>query len=204
MIWAAVSWYCAGPIIALNGRITASDYVDSLSNQVYPVVQMLLPNNDAIFQDDGRFAHNTARIVQSWIEKHEDALQISSLSSTIARLEYRWTTVVGCREYGEKQIISSISEATTRCSSWRVVQCSTSDSSELTWVYSKKDADRITSKQWSNSLLIKKCVSFTTVSIFFVHPMSIIHVLLCAQYVRYVHNCTEYSYTQFGSLNDFS
>jgi len=32
MIWAAVSWYCAGPIIALNGRITASDYVDSLSN----------------------------------------------------------------------------------------------------------------------------------------------------------------------------
>ena len=51
-IWAALSWCYAGPISALNGRITASDYVDSLGNQVYPVVQLLLPNNDVIFQDD--------------------------------------------------------------------------------------------------------------------------------------------------------
>jgi len=27
-------------------RITASDYVDILGNQVHPVIQMLLPNND--------------------------------------------------------------------------------------------------------------------------------------------------------------
>jgi hypothetical protein len=51
-IWAALSWCCAGPIIALNGRITASDYVDSLDNQVYPVVQLLFPNSYVIFQDD--------------------------------------------------------------------------------------------------------------------------------------------------------
>jgi len=50
MIWAALSWYCAGPTITLNGRITASDYVDSLGNQVYPVVQKLFPNNDVIFK----------------------------------------------------------------------------------------------------------------------------------------------------------
>jgi len=50
MIWAALSWYCAGPIITLNGRITATDYVDSLGNQVYPVVKMLFPNNDVIFK----------------------------------------------------------------------------------------------------------------------------------------------------------
>jgi len=30
MIWAAMSWYSAGPIVTLNGRITASDYVDTL------------------------------------------------------------------------------------------------------------------------------------------------------------------------------
>jgi hypothetical protein len=35
----------------LNGQITASDYVDILDSQVHPVVQVLLPNNDAIFQD---------------------------------------------------------------------------------------------------------------------------------------------------------
>jgi len=28
MIWAALSWYTADPIITLNGEITASDYID--------------------------------------------------------------------------------------------------------------------------------------------------------------------------------
>jgi len=33
-IWAAISWYYAGPIIALKGRLTSSDYVDIIVNQV--------------------------------------------------------------------------------------------------------------------------------------------------------------------------
>jgi len=41
--------YSAGPKITLNGQITASNYVDILDNQVHPMVQMLLPNNDVIF-----------------------------------------------------------------------------------------------------------------------------------------------------------
>ena len=48
IISAAISWYSAGPIITLNGWITASDYMDILGNQVHPVVPMLFPNNDAI------------------------------------------------------------------------------------------------------------------------------------------------------------
>jgi len=61
MIWTAISWYSA-----MNGRITASDYADILSNQVNPMDQMLLPNNDAIFQDDSSPTHtHTARSVQS-------------------------------------------------------------------------------------------------------------------------------------------
>ena len=74
IIWAAISWYSAGPIITLNGQIAASDYVDILGYQVRLVVQMFLPNNDAIFQDDIPLMH-TARSVQSWFEEHEDALQ---------------------------------------------------------------------------------------------------------------------------------
>jgi len=73
-IWAATSWYSAGPIITLNGQIAASDFVDVLGNQVRPVVQMFLPNNDAVFQDDILPMH-TARSVHSWFEEHEDALQ---------------------------------------------------------------------------------------------------------------------------------
>ena len=48
----AKSWYSAGPLITLNVRNIASDYVDSLSNQVHPTVQMLFPKNIAVFRHD--------------------------------------------------------------------------------------------------------------------------------------------------------
>jgi hypothetical protein len=38
MIWAAISWYPAGPINDPNSRITATDYVDILGNQQHPMV----------------------------------------------------------------------------------------------------------------------------------------------------------------------
>jgi hypothetical protein len=48
--------------------------VDILFNQVHPLVEILFPNNDAVFQVDNLPIH-TARSVQSWFEEHEDALQ---------------------------------------------------------------------------------------------------------------------------------
>jgi hypothetical protein len=49
VIRATISWYTAGPIITLHGRITTSDYMDILGNQVHRMVQILFPNNDANF-----------------------------------------------------------------------------------------------------------------------------------------------------------
>ena len=60
MIRAAISWYSAGPIIELNGQITANDYVDILGHHVHLTVQMLRLNNDAIFKDGNSPLH-TAR-----------------------------------------------------------------------------------------------------------------------------------------------
>jgi len=74
MIQAAISWYSAGPIITVNGRITAIDYMVILGNPVHPMVQMVFSNNDAIFQDDNSLIH-TAISVQSWCEEHENVLQ---------------------------------------------------------------------------------------------------------------------------------
>jgi len=74
MIWAAISWYSAGPIITPNGPIITSDYVDILGNPVHPMVQMFLCNNDVIFQEDNLLTH-TARSVQSWSEEHKYAFQ---------------------------------------------------------------------------------------------------------------------------------
>jgi len=73
MVWAAISWYSAGPIIRLHGRITSGDYVDILGNQVHPMIQTIFPNGDAVFQDDNAPIH-TSRAVQSWFEEHESEL----------------------------------------------------------------------------------------------------------------------------------
>jgi hypothetical protein len=47
VVWAAISWYSAGPLIALNSRITASDCLDILGNQVHRVVRTFT-NTDAV------------------------------------------------------------------------------------------------------------------------------------------------------------
>ncbi len=91
----------------------------------------------------------------------------SSLASRIPQLKYNQTTVVSFIEQGEKQIPSIISQVTRR----RVVQYSNRDYSELTRVCFKKDTSCITGILLKNSISIKKCVSFTVVSIIFVHPL---------------------------------
>ena len=73
VIWAGIAWYSDGPIITVNGEITASEYVDILGNQVYQMVE-IFPNINAVFQDDSLPIHTT-RSFQFWFEVHEDALQ---------------------------------------------------------------------------------------------------------------------------------
>jgi hypothetical protein len=71
MIWAVISWYSAGPLIALNGRITANDYMHSVGGQLQYLTVQMFPNNDAIFQDDGSPIH-TARRFHSKLAEHEE------------------------------------------------------------------------------------------------------------------------------------
>jgi len=52
MMWVAIAWYSVGPIIFLISRITASDYVDIIGDQVHSMVQRSFPKNVADFQDD--------------------------------------------------------------------------------------------------------------------------------------------------------
>jgi hypothetical protein len=63
LVWAAILWYSVGPIITFHGRITAREYVDSLGNQVHPMIQTLFMNNGSVFQDDNAPVH-TAGTVQ--------------------------------------------------------------------------------------------------------------------------------------------
>jgi hypothetical protein len=66
--------YSVRPIITLHGRITATEYVDRLGNQVHPMIQTFVPNSDAVFQDDNVPIH-IAGTVLPWFEGHEGKLQ---------------------------------------------------------------------------------------------------------------------------------
>jgi hypothetical protein len=143
------------------------------SYQMCPVVQMF-PHNDSVFQDENLPMY-TARSVQSWFEEHEDALHHFPHPARLPDLntiKTLWSILrVG---QGADSLLHHLS-SNWRCSSWRAVQYYTGDYSELIWVYSKKDRSFITGKWWSNSVLIKQCVSFTTVSIFFsIHCICIV------------------------------
>jgi len=149
----------------VNGRITASDYMNILGSQVYPMVQLLFPNNDAIFQeDDSPHTHTQKCSVLVWGAWR--CTSTSSVASTVAQLKYCRTTVVSYREQSEKQISSIIPQASSKsCTVF-----STRDYSELTWVYSKNNTSCVRGKWWPNSILIKKYVFFIAVSIIFSIP----------------------------------
>jgi hypothetical protein len=65
--------YSVGSVNTFYGRITAREYVDSLGNQVHPMIQTLFLNNNSILLDYSAPIH-TVETVQSWFEKHEGEL----------------------------------------------------------------------------------------------------------------------------------
>ena len=60
---------------------------------MHPMVQVLCPNNDAIFQYD--LSIHATRNVQSWFEEHEDALQhlLLARSPTLNIIALLWSVL---------------------------------------------------------------------------------------------------------------
>jgi hypothetical protein len=120
--------------------------MDILGNQVHPVVQILFPNNDAIFQDDNSPQH-TARIVQAWSEEYEDALRHlpwPAKSPDLKIIEPLWL-ILESRVGSKFPPLSSLKQLESVLS-LKVVQYSTMDHSELTRVCSEQDISCITGK----------------------------------------------------------
>lgn len=65
MVWAATLWFSVSPMITLQGHITATNYVNILTDQFNPMVQCLFPNIDDVFQDDEALVL-TGHIIQDW------------------------------------------------------------------------------------------------------------------------------------------
>jgi hypothetical protein len=84
MVWVAISWYSAGPLIHITGRITANKYIDILNDEVLTMTSILLPNT-AIFQDDKAPIHTTKK-VKSWFEEHQNIIKYLPWSAQLPDL----------------------------------------------------------------------------------------------------------------------
>jgi hypothetical protein len=65
--------HSVGPIITLDGRITAREYVDRLGNQVHPMIRRY-------FRTTKQFSKITTGTVESWFEENEDELHLPWLT----------------------------------------------------------------------------------------------------------------------------
>ena len=129
-----------------------------------PVVQMLFHNNDAIFQDDISPIH-TARNVQSRFEEHEDALQHlpwPAQSPGLNIIESLWS-VLESRVRSRFPPPSSLKQLEDVLhKEWYDIPLETIQN----FMSLFQEGYKLYYRQWwPNCVLIKKCVSFTSVSI---------------------------------------
>jgi len=157
-------YYSAGPLLTQNGQNTASDYMDILGSQVHPVFQVLFPNNAVIFKRDSPI--HTIRSVQSWFEVHEDALQRLlwlAQSPNLNIIKTVWSV-------GQSRVRSRFSPSSLKQlgEEWYTVPLETI---QILHESIPRRIQPVMCKWRPNTILIKKCVSFTAVCIIFVHPL---------------------------------
>jgi len=126
---------------------------------------MLLPNKDAIFQDDDSCIH-TARSVQSYFEQHGDVLQHLlwlAQSTNLNIMEPLWSVLESrVRSRFPPSSVKQLEEKWYSIPLERLQNLHESIPRRI---------KAVTGKQWPNSILIKQCISFTAVFIIFVHSL---------------------------------
>ena len=75
-------------MISQHGRTNGRNYLEFLSNKVHPMVQVMLPEENALFQDDDDAPIHTASIVMEWHEEHSDVQHLPQ--SPNLNIEHQW------------------------------------------------------------------------------------------------------------------
>ncbi len=71
MLWGAFCWQGLGPLVPLEGRVTANQYKVVLNDHLYPMMKHFYPDGSALFQDDNAPIHR-ARGVTEWFDEYEN------------------------------------------------------------------------------------------------------------------------------------
>lgn len=52
-------WHGLGPLVTLEGRVTANQHKVVLTHHLYPVMKHFYPDGSGLFQDDNAHIHRT-------------------------------------------------------------------------------------------------------------------------------------------------
>ena len=61
MIWGCFSSAGLGPLVQINGRQTAKDYIETFDDHLIPYLEVLDDQNDYSFQDDNAPIHRAKK-----------------------------------------------------------------------------------------------------------------------------------------------
>ncbi len=71
MVWGIFSWHTLGPLVPIEHRLNATDYLSIVADDVHPFMTSVYPSSDSYFQQDNAPCHK-AQIISDWFLKHEN------------------------------------------------------------------------------------------------------------------------------------
>ena len=69
--WGAFCWHDLGPLVSLEGRVTANQYKVVLSDHLYPIIKHFYADRGGLLKDENAPIHR-ARGVTEWFDEYDN------------------------------------------------------------------------------------------------------------------------------------